>query len=279
MIHYGMPEAEYHGGKTIGTITATALNQIAPPKTPAHYLASFRAPRKATPDMELGSMAHLAILQPNVFAAKYVSTPVEPDFGDCRYGANKAKRDEWRAAHAVTLKDGQELISEATSEQICQMSNAVHAHPVASRLLTGGQAEVSVLWTEPETGLPGRSRLDYYLPNRKTIVDLKTTSDASPTEFGRSCAKYRYHVQEAVYRLAMQAKGIEVDHFVFVAVEKTAPFGVAVYTLDSDARALGMRLALRDIGTLATCVLTDTWPGYSSHITELSLPRWAHGAS
>ena len=71
------------------------------------------------------------------------------------------------------------------------------------------------------------------------IVDLKTTMDASPDAFARTAANFNYPLQAAYYVDGLQAAGIAspdaVTSFVFLVVEKTPPYGVAVYTLPEDA--------------------------------------------
>jgi len=84
-------------------------------------------------------------------------------------------------------------------------------------------------------------------------------------------ARFRYHVQQAHYQ-----NGTGAERFIFIAVEKYAPYSVGVYELDADAIAEGSRLAFRDLRRIATCRKLDEWPGYSPTITSLSLPTWAY---
>ena len=58
------------------------------------------------------------------------------------------------------------------------MVKAIQAHPFACRLLEGGTREASVLWDDPFSGLPCKARPDL-LPGKLTVIDVKTTSDAS----------------------------------------------------------------------------------------------------
>jgi hypothetical protein len=80
-----------------------------------------------------------------------------------------------------------------------------------------------------------------------------------------------YHVQAAHY-----LNGLEAEKFIFIAVEKSYPFAVAVYELDASALLEGGSLAFRDLRRIATCRGLDEWPGYSQEITTLSLPMWAY---
>lgn len=108
------------------------------------------------------------------------------------------------------------------------------------------------------------------------MVDLKTTSNASPRAFARSVANFRYQVQHSFYQDVLTAAGFEVNAFVFVAVESSPPYQVAVYILETDAVDLGRRLYQRDLATYRNCLSQDYWPGYSDEVMTLTLPRYAY---
>jgi hypothetical protein len=105
-----------------------------------------------------------------------------------------------------------------------------------------------------------------------TVIDLKSTVDASPAGFARAVARYSYHVQAAHYMA-----GTKCDRFLFVAFEKTAPYACAVYELDADAIARGRDLREHALETLASCIELGVWPGYATEVQVLELPRWAQG--
>lgn len=176
-------------------------------------------------------------------------------------------------------------LSDAEWEHLHAVAAAVHSHPAASALLTSarGVAERSVYWREGR--ILCRCRPDWWRDDG-VLVDLKTTADASPEAFARSVAKYRYHVQAAYYldgcRKAIKQAGINgvkpPKAFVFIAVEKTPPYNVGVYRLNSEAEELGREEYKRDLVSYARCHQSKAWPGYSENIESLSLPRWYFSA-
>jgi exodeoxyribonuclease VIII len=264
-IRAGVDASEYHQ-KELGVISKSALDQIH--RSPAHYRAWLDAKElKETAALAFGRAFHCSVLEPAVFAGTYV---VQPDFGDCRFKANKAARDFWLEENA-----GKYIISADDSLAIAGMTASLRAHPAASKILVEGDPEVTLRWTDPETGLPGKSRADYHVKAKRLVADLKSTEDASPEAFARSVYKFRYHVQDALYRLAFAQCGEPIHHFALVAVEKDPPFAVAVYTLDEEAVARGLQAARKDISTLQACLETDSWVAYSNGVETLSLPRWA----
>ena len=89
------------------------------------------------------------------------------------------------------------------------------------------------------TGILCRCRPDFWRED-DIIVDVKTTEDASPEEFSRSLAKWRYHVQAPFYMDGIElATGRRPKGFVFLVVEKKPPYAVAAYTLDPESIELG----------------------------------------
>ncbi len=261
----GISEQVYHEPR-LGVASKSALDQVE--RSPAHYRAWLDGTRSETSAaLEFGRAMHCAILEPERFAEQYV---VEPDFGDCRKTANKAARDAWRLEHAgaVTIEDEQ-------MTSIRGIVSSLKSHELASKLLAGGESEVTLSWEDQATRLPCKGRVDYFIRDLGIAVDVKSTEDASPEAFRRSIARYGYHRQDAFYRGGFRALGVPLKHFAFVVVEKSAPFATAVYMLDAEAVASGEQSVARNMITLAGCVRRDEWPGYPTEIQTLSLPPWA----
>lgn len=261
----GVPDAIYHK-RELGVVSKTALDEMA--RSPMHYRAWVDGTTdEDTPALKFGRAFHDALLRPAVYASTYA---VPPDFGDLRSSKNREKRDEWREAHPSVTE-----LSIDDDATITSMLLSVRAHPAASRLIAEGEPEVTLYYNDPITGLPCKSRADYWVKARRFAVDAKTTLDASPEQFAKDVARYRYHVQDALYRLAFAECGEQIEHFAILAVEKKPPHAVAVYVLDADAVARGFTAARQGIDRLHHCMQTKSFPGYGDGVTELSLPRWA----
>ena len=280
-IHRDVPAELYHQ-RVLGVVNKGALDQLTKPKTPAHYRAWLECgDEEESKALAFGRALHCAVLEPELFAASYVE-PVEHPFRRPSTVQRNAKKpsqqtleaiaywDEWEAVNAgrteITLLDKQTLLG---------MAGSIHCHPLAARLLEGGIAEATAIWNDPRQALLCKARMDYYLPERGLVVDLKSTEDASPEEFTRSVARYRYHVQHAHYASAFAATGNELRAFLFVPVEKTPPYAVAVHCIDAEAEGRGMELRDRAMDTLNRCLASDSWPAYEPRIHNLSLPVWA----
>lgn len=230
-------------------------------RSPYHYWARFldsnRKPVEPTAAMRFGSLVHTAVLEPEELLQRYGVAP------DRRTKAGKEQAERMAA-------DGIEAITEADMTMALSMAASVRNHPAAAALLAKGKAEQSFWWDDLPTGLRCKCRPDWY--HGTTVVDLKTCADASPAAFARSVATYNYHIQAAHYLAGLHG----AERFVFVAVEKTAPYAVAVYELDAAAMALGRTMRDNALEVIATCKAADSWPGYGdTSVQTLSLPAWA----
>lgn len=264
-LHLHVPADVYHE-RSPDIVSRSGLAKFL--QAPAKYEAwANGATDASSPALEFGTAFHCALLEPEQFARLYV---VEPDFGDCRKKEARGLRDEWRADNA-----GKKLLTAADDEAIRGMSASVREHPFASRMLIGGAREVTALWRDQATGLRCKARADYYSEPLKLLVDVKTTDDARAHAFERSVAKYGYHMQRAFYGDGFAACGAPVDNFVFLVVEKTPPYLVALYVLDVAAVARGREAIRQAMSSLAECLRSKKFPGYTNSIQTIGVPPWA----
>lgn len=251
-------------------ISKSHLDQIN--RSPLHYWSAFldpqREPREPTPAMVIGTAVHTHVLELDQWDRRYVTAPVGID------RRTKKGREEWQVF--MTASQGRTVLSAKDAEQAMMVGQAVWKHPAAAALLGAeGKPEATYMWTDQGTGLQCKCRPDYIHADGSTIVDLKTTEDASPRGFRNSLLKWRYWVQAAWYLHGVeQATGKRPERFVFVAVEKTAPYGVGVYVADNAMVQRGMEQAREDLGKLAVCKAADDWPSYSNGMEPISLPGW-----
>jgi exodeoxyribonuclease VIII len=171
----------------------------------------------------------------------------------------------------LETSEGKELIvTSEQHEQALLIAQSVAKHPKASALLSEGVAEIPVFGQLG--GMPAKCKPDFHNTKFNVLVDLKTTNDASPTEFAKSVWNFRYHVQAAMYMDLTNAK-----RFFFIAVEKEAPFNCEIYELDEESIAIGRAEYLADIETYKKCLKTNNWHGYTEEaaIHVIGLPAWA----
>ncbi len=258
---YDMPAAEYHSGPGV---SKSMLDRIA--QSPAHLRAYLDSPKDdPTPSMLIGTLTHLAVFEPDLFG-EGKSHHVKPE------GMSFVSKDgkAWRDAH-----QDKPILSIEDAAGIKGMVHSVRNHPMVSVILKKGSAEQSMYAVHQETGVLRRGRADWLTEDatgRPCIADLKTTDDAR--EFERKAAGFRYHVQNAYYADILDAVGVSDPAFLFIVVERNAPFGVRVVQFDTESVDLGRATYEREIALFADCQERGEWPGYDDEITTVSLPGW-----
>jgi exodeoxyribonuclease VIII len=263
MMNANLPFDEY---QSIDARNWSALKHMS--KTPAHYQEAIQNPPTQSPAMLIGSAFHALVLEPDSFDDFYAVAPAGID------RRTKAGKEAWAEFEASAA--GKTILTADQDNTVRQMAAAVLRHPTASRLLSMcGQRELSVTWTDEATGTPCKCRIDAYNKTNGLVIDLKTTDDASPTAFSRTCAKYAYHGQAAYYLDGLANAGAYSSKFIFIVVEKSPPFAVAVFLCDKDMLDTG-RLRYQECLRLhAECSAADNWPGYPEEVQTITLPIWA----
>jgi hypothetical protein len=251
-VYAGISNADYHANPALGS---TSLKTLAT-KTPAHYQHDKTHP-KHSDAFTIGTAAHSLILEDSM--ADIVVVTADNWLG-------KAAKE----LKAAALAEGKQPLLTKEWAQVVAMRDAVMDHPAARAAFTDHQAEQSVFWEED--GLTLKCRPDAWKPG--VLVDLKTTRDANPNEFGKTAHEYGYHQSAAHYIDGVKAVTGEELPFHFVLVEKTAPYLVSVVELDAEAVNIGRQLNDRAKRIYRECVESGVWPGYPT-VDLISLPMWA----
>lgn len=237
----------------------------------AHMQHARTAQQEETPSMRLGTALHVAALQRSRWSELVA---VAPDV-DKR---TKAGKDEWAAFVAESA--GKTVITTEQEAEVKAMYRALMTHPKASALLKSkGDRETVSLWTDKQTGLVCKAKIDLYLSGGLAL-DLKTTTDASIEAFSSTIYKYSYHMQAAFYSDGYRVNDGASTPFIWIAIENTAPYAVAVYTPDTPTIQRGRDAYRRVLDAYAKavaggCETSGYWPCYSPDIEPISLPAWA----
>lgn len=238
-------------------------------KTPAHARERMIHPPAPTAAMEFGTAVHLAVLEPERFDAECAVAPKV----DRR---TKDGRAEWAVFEAENA--GKILLAQDDYTRCEAMRDAVWAHPTAMQLLGGaGHTEVAVVWEHADPAIRCKGLIDRMAAHvgYTFVVDLKTCKDASPAGFSRAIATYWLHAQAAMYLDGCDAISPRPRRVAWIAAETAPPYCVAVYEPTGDTLELGRRAYQRWLEAYQRAKETETWPGYSSAIEPIELPRWA----
>lgn len=242
--------------------------------SPAHYMCEVE--REDTPDLALGRLLHLSVLEPSLYQALVLDSDDWP--GGMTKGpkprpTTNKQSDAYKEWAAARRAEGRILSTRSDMDLHQRVHDAVRSHPVAAMYLSWpGQAEVSIYWQHP-LELKCKSRIDWL--GDRAILDLKSTRDIRPHDFARSAYRYRYHAQAAYYQDAVKALTGERRPYLIVAVEKTPPFDVVVTEVPDDALAAGRAMYQDWMLRVLECQETGEWPGVSLEQTVLELPPYA----
>ncbi len=263
-----MPEAEYHAHPAMSKGRLWAMNT-----SPMHFVHNWpHRQDKDTPSKFVGKVVHKAALEPDEFERVYFAD-IPPKF-------NMRKKDD-KAAYAKwlqTVGGGRKHVKLDEFADATVMAYNVRTHPVLRDLLdnTRVQFELSIFWEDATTQIQCKARIDAWLPDYNIAIDLKTAASAEHGVFKNAAAKYGYYLQDAHYITGLQQvfKLESMAPMLFVVVENFPPYAVALYVLDDESRAFAERKRQRLMQRVEECSLAGKWPGYSTKIEKLSLPRW-----
>lgn len=182
-------------------------------------------PKKESKAMDLGTVAHAAILEPHIIDGVCLEIP---DSALNKDGHRKG--DAWKSFKEDN--DGRILLKPDEMSLVRGMFDACYRHPVARRLLLAdGPTESSIFWTCPLTGLKRRCRPDKIV-NGWGWVNVKTTTAGVDQEsFRRTVRNFRYDIGQEFYRDAGERLNGERPLHVFLVVAQEPPFLVRVYQL------------------------------------------------
>ncbi|HXJ25651.1 MAG TPA: PD-(D/E)XK nuclease-like domain-containing protein [Streptosporangiaceae bacterium] len=262
-----IPEDQYHRDPVPErSLSVTSSKLLLPPSCPAIFDYRRKHPKPPSAAMGKGTVVHGMILG----SGQPVGVIDAPDW---RKKATQELRDEMTASGMVPML----AADYAECEAIAQ---AVRDHDLAGGLFAEGDAEQSIFWRDEAYKIWLRMRMDWatWFDGLPSVVDFKTTADASPEGFAKSCAEYGYYRQDPWYRegwaTVLDCDPDEID-FIFVSVQTVEPYLVMTYRLLPEHVELGreMNAIAREI--YRDCTKANTWPAWSESIEDLPLPGWA----
>lgn len=236
-IYFDLPDHEYHA---INRLSASGIcNMLVSPAT--FWARSWMNPTRDNGDTlarTLGRAYHTARLEPELFEHQFVRDLVKEDMpegtlmtdaeikaalkdlGEPQTKAGETVLDRARRLEEISLNviwhieraefeeelDGRTPLAPRYYDQLIEDIAQIHAVPEVMRLLTGGAAEVSILWTCPKTGIEMKGRIDYLHP--RGFTDFKTFDNArgKPVDQAiRDAFQWnRYYIQAALYWSAVE---------------------------------------------------------------------------
>lgn len=258
-----IPFAEYRAAPGLNSSWLKRMG-----KSALEFNANIPFPDK--PHFRKGRHVHTAVLEPILLRDQLAIWE----------GGLTAKLERTMSKNSTAFKTfkaecdlaGKEVVTAKEFQEYLDLADLVHGDEDAHRFLSGGKSEQSIFWMH-RLGIECKARVDYLGPS--WMADLKTVRNAHPDDFARQAFDLEYHVQGAFYQDAVEAlTGKRVPYYI-VAVEKEAPYDVAVYELPDDILDIGRSVYEDRIVKVLHCRKSGEWPGVTNGVTVLEFPDYA----
>lgn len=219
--------------------------------------------------LRVGSLVDCLVFEPRKFESKYMITKVETR------GTKAWKAEEEEA-------DGRELVKEVDYDSAKLMADSISEHAEAMEYLAG-KHQVSVFWTDEETGIKCKARPDCIGTN---LSDLKTSVSITKWSFSKQAAELKYHWQDLWYSEGLAANGMEYPRMFFVVVQKKPVrlYGqtakrhpIGIFTFDDEARQQAAREIAEWRRIYQLCKAANDWPEFEKKPQVISLPKYYTG--
>lgn len=253
MIIYDEPMDQYHRSAAIGS--GDIRDFIRSPQLYRDRQDGVIA-EKDTPAMRLGTLTHMAFLEPARFASSVVAKPEGMSF------ATKEGK-AWRDAH-----EGSDIITEAEAANIHHMRERMPDE--VRTMLASGKSEVA--FRNKLAGLDVQCRADHIDIPGNMLYDLKTISAIEKVE--GEIYKRGYHIQAQWYRRVIEAETGKAPTCRLVFVETAPPFRWRVVQLDIDFQMLADQQIDDALAGIAECEKSGKWGDREDLHLVASPPSW-----
>jgi len=207
----GMPAEKYHA---VDAVSSSLIKAILKDETTAGQKV------KQSEEMLFGTLVHAMVLEPG---------SEEQEFAIAS-GKRSGKGDDG----LYRDDSGRILFTPKDWDAAVACTDSIKADPVCAEILSAGEPEVSLFWTDIVTGMPCKARIDWAGP--KQIMDLKTTGYPVDLESVQGMVgNRRWWVQDLWYGMAAREAlytNWVVPDFTFACVNtKSDPPVVGTYRI------------------------------------------------
>lgn len=250
-VYRGLKESEYRRAKGVSQTQLKLVLQ----ETPRYAHIN---PRKASSGFTIGDGVHCLLLEPEQFNRRFV--------------VYEGRRDKRTTAYKDFLEShkGKTVLSESEAYRIKEMVRRIGVSEKGKYMFAEGEAETSLFWRDPETGLLLKARPDWMDPKRDLILDVKTTTSVKLRAIRYTIRDYWYHFQQLHYSKGYHANFGRWPRWVFLFLDKgpevfeyrwvTVNPSDVEYAAEQHAEALAL---------WKECLTTGVWPSYPDRIETL----------
>ena len=292
--------------KSLTRISPSGLIEFA--KSPKHYHFKYIKKGYVEPSksMELGTAAHRAVLEPDLFETEYVKKPSPEDHEGCLVTADDIKNELIKLGLPVSgvkavlterlrsnspeakffddiLREAigdKKVLTESEYETCIEIVNSIKESEQIHNLIQGCEKEQSCWWEHSRTGTIINMRLDAFKRMKDgsiIAIDLKTVRSAAKRQFERQIWENWMFIQAAMYADGIeQITGNKCEHFGWLAAENSYPYSVEFYAADFGLLEAGRQTYNKLLDQFLECKRINKWPSANGgKITNVSFPHWA----
>lgn len=227
--------------------------------SPAHFKkAKDATPKEPSKAFEIGTLAHAVILE---------NKPLETICACKPEGLNLTTKDgkAWKAEQTLPIVSLDEYLD------IMGMAQSVRDNPTAMQCLNNAPLREHAIYGDMH-GVECKALLD--AAGAGFIADLKTCNHSDPRGFAWHVEDFHYDLQLAWYSTlyAMTTNSETPPFWVWIAVEKTAPYTCVVYKGEEHYQN-GMEKLERVLALYKECTASGKWPQPYQGLQELKPVR------
>ena len=227
-VYKGLSQEEYLKVQGVSKTSATKLLV-----SQAHYQAFLGGGFKETDEMQFGTDVDNALFYPDKPLAEY---------------PKDTKKDERRR------------------NALPGMLAVVDGCKTASFLISGGEAQVSLIWEYD--GVLMRSRPDYVREDVRIMTDYKTATNGRWEKWKWQARDLGYDIQAAIAVDGMAALTGEIYDFVFIVQEKSDPYFLNIYEAPAEMIEDGRKKYMAAAPLFREFMENKTAPAYVDLIQE-----------
>jgi hypothetical protein len=260
------------------SISKTGLDQVN--KSPALYYHKtiLGNDRSDSRPLIFGQAFHAAVLEPLMFEDNFAIMPADLAAMDKRKKEGKQALAAWKEGQVGPSGLAKIVLTAAEGAALKGMTEGIFANPCARSLIQRAAiVEKAFYWQhDGYENVKVRCKPDL-ITSDGIVCDLKSTAANLVDWHVKAAEPYRYDVQDAFYSEVLRACGQEVNDFLFIVVEKTAPYDCAVFGLTEYDRERARDEVDLDLAVYSACLEAGEWPaafGGQNEPLRRSLPGW-----
>ncbi len=271
-IHTNISIEDYHANTS--HISATQIKIAKTSLKHFDWYTRGKLPRDQKKQFDFGNAFELALLDNTNYLKKVATLPDQQWVDEIQTinedSKNPRNTNYYKDRYKAFMKEneGKYIINDSgdhSFDSIEEMLSSCYQDSTIQALVKNTEYQLSLFWTDPETGLKLKTRPDICKRKKNVVVNLKTTLDGSPSAFSYDLKKYEYPLQACIEMLGCLETGLmeRIDNYFWLVVEKVPPFNATIYEFaDSDIKAC-MDSTKYHLNKIAKGMKENKFPGYT----------------